>query len=517
LLDSEDLCLLALGIQTRELGSEHPDTLASTSSLAATYVKQEWWSEAEELQAKVLEVRKRELGLGHPDTLTITHDLAETYRRQGRWSEAQRLLPHIEEDDDTASVASYGSLQSVFSTGSIASSVSSVSEPFISGMETFVEISTQRTDLVSLLGLATATVPRDKFLRNNARLLRILAKRTLGSESSQGARLAGRVLRDKGKRIEISRRLFTYYSPKETFWQAGRLHEHNGPEKFEREIALAESTRDDSVYPPPTSQLQAEQDSDSSGESSASSEDEDADHHNDPYGLTDFVLHSDVFSGYVHDLWLFLNPATPQLLIETAGRGDLQRVRELVDHALTSRTKARPDWFEGLADLDLGPEQNAQLFTQTLLRKLQGPYAKRIAGALTTVRPREGTAALIRDLAWVPPKRVQIYTKEDLAVSDLVKERIEGMNGTTWDWWPLASPKKRIAAGYSRVKWNTVSTLISSRISKANSPAPGEMGEPLPDETGEQNGPSDAKELHFLGSFSFIHFTWCWWICLIDA
>jgi hypothetical protein len=98
-----------------------------------------------------------------------------------------------------------------------------------------------------------------------------------------------------------------------------------------------------------------------------------------------------------------------------------------------------------------------------------------------------------------------------------VKERIEGMNGTTWDWWPLASPKKRIAAGYSRVKWNTVSTLISSRISKANSPAPGEMGEPLPDETGEQNGPSDAKELHFLGSFSFIHFTWCWWICLIDA
>jgi hypothetical protein len=379
-----------------------------------------------------------------------------------------------------------------------------------------VEISAQRTDLVSLLRLATATVPRDKFLRNNARLLRILAKRTLVSESSQGARLAGKVLGDKRKRLEISRRLFTYYSPKETFRQAGRLQEHNDPDNIEPEFVLAEPTQDDSLSLPEP-QLQAEQDSDSSGESSTSSEDETVDDHDDPYGLTDFVLHSDVFSGYVHDLWLFLNPATPQLLIETAGRGDLQRVRELVNHALTSRTKARPDWLKGLADLDLDPGQNAQLFSQTLLRKLQEPYAKRIAGALTMDRPREDTAALIRDLAWVPPKRVQIYTQEDLAVSDLVKERIEGMTGTAWDWWPLALPKRHIAAGYSRVKWNTVSTLTPSRICKASSPAPGGMGEPVPGETGERNGRPDAKELHFLGSVSFTRFIWCWWICLTDA
>jgi tetratricopeptide (TPR) repeat protein len=182
--EAEQLQVTVLETRKAMLGAEHLDTLTSMASLAMTYSKQERWREAEKLQGTVLEIRKRELGLEHPDTITITRDLAEAYRRQGRWSEAQRLLPYVEEDDDAASVASHGSLQSVFSTDSIASSVSSVNEPFISGMETFVEISAQRTDLVSLLRLATATVPRDKFLRNNARLLRILAKRTLVSESS---------------------------------------------------------------------------------------------------------------------------------------------------------------------------------------------------------------------------------------------------------------------------------------------------------------------------------------------
>jgi hypothetical protein len=157
--------------------------------------------------------------------------------------------------------------------------------------------------------------------------------------------------------------------------------------------------------------------------------------------------------------------------------------------------------LKGLADLDLDPGQNAQLFSQTLLRKLQEPYAKRIAGALTMDRPREDTAALIRDLAWVPPKRVQIYTQEDLAVSDLVKERIEGMTGTAWDWWPLALPKRHIAAGYSRVKWNTVSTLTPSRICKASSPAPGGMGEPVPGETGERNGDRMQRNFTSWGRF----------------
>jgi hypothetical protein len=379
----------------------------------------------------------------------------------GQWSEEERLQPYVEEYedfDDAASMSSHQSLQSVFSTGSIASSVSSFNEPFISGTEKFVEISAQRKDLVPLLTLATATVSQDKFLRNNARLLRALSKEALASDLSPGARLAGRVLRDKRKRLEISRRLFAHYCPDGPFRQAGRLREHHSVEKIEPRSVSTSPTQDD-IVSPQTPQFQAESDSESSAESSAGSEDEDEDDHDE---LTDFVLHSEVFSYYVRDLWLFLNPVTPGLLIEAVGRGDVQRAKELLHYALNSKVKARPGWLEALADLDLDSGQNEQLFAQTLLLKLHEPYTRRIARALTSAKRLEGTAGLMRDLAWVPPERVRIYVQEDLNVSELVKERLERMSGNTWDWWPLASPKKRIPTGCSRVSWHTVSTFTLS-------------------------------------------------------
>jgi hypothetical protein len=459
--ETEELQATVLEIRKRVLGAEHPVTLAIMASLATTYSRQEKWSETEEVRFKVFHSRKRVLGAEHPDTLTSAHDLAETYRCQGRWSEAMLLDPYAEDDNDAASVASQQSLQSVFSTGSITSSVSSVSsgnQPFLSGVEKFLEVSAQRNDLVSLLTLAPATISQDKFSRNNARLLKALSKEALTSVISQGARLAGRVLRDKRKRLEISRRLFAHYCPNGPYRQPGRLREHYGVEKIEQGSLSTSPTRDD-IVSPQTPQFQAESDSESSAESSAGSEDEDEDDHDE---LTDFVLHSEVFNYYVRDLWLFLNPVTPGLLIETVGRGDVQRAKDLLNYALNSKVKARPGWLAALADLDLGPGQNEQLFARTLLLKLHEPYTRRVARALTSAKHLEGAAGLMRDLAWVPPDQVRIYVQEDLDVSDLVKERLEHMSGSKWHWWPLFSPKTRIPAGCSRVSWNTVSTSTLS-------------------------------------------------------
>ena len=48
---------------------EHPHTLSSMASLAATFRKQGRWNEAEELDVQVLGARKKVLGQEHLATL----------------------------------------------------------------------------------------------------------------------------------------------------------------------------------------------------------------------------------------------------------------------------------------------------------------------------------------------------------------------------------------------------------------------------------------------------------------
>ena len=51
------------------LGEDHPDTLTSMGNLAAIYMNQGQWKEAEALEVVVMEKRKHILGQEHPDTL----------------------------------------------------------------------------------------------------------------------------------------------------------------------------------------------------------------------------------------------------------------------------------------------------------------------------------------------------------------------------------------------------------------------------------------------------------------
>jgi hypothetical protein len=57
------------------------------SHLAATYMNQGRWDEAEKLEVDVMNGRKAKLGSNHPDTLSSMSNLAATYWNQGRWDE----------------------------------------------------------------------------------------------------------------------------------------------------------------------------------------------------------------------------------------------------------------------------------------------------------------------------------------------------------------------------------------------------------------------------------------------
>ncbi|MFO0841568.1 MAG: serine/threonine-protein kinase [Gemmataceae bacterium] len=82
-------------LQTRELSSRHPDTLATTHSLARVYLNDGKVEEAARLFERVRDLRGQTLGPGHPDTLASTSDLVRCYFRLNRHEEALSLREEI--------------------------------------------------------------------------------------------------------------------------------------------------------------------------------------------------------------------------------------------------------------------------------------------------------------------------------------------------------------------------------------------------------------------------------------
>ncbi|MDQ3781410.1 MAG: tetratricopeptide repeat protein, partial [Actinomycetota bacterium] len=76
--------------RTRQLGAEHPDTLAAAFALAQLSERQQ----AVELYERVLEGRERVLGPDHPHTLTTATNLAQKYDTE-RKPEANALLRRV--------------------------------------------------------------------------------------------------------------------------------------------------------------------------------------------------------------------------------------------------------------------------------------------------------------------------------------------------------------------------------------------------------------------------------------
>src|SRR5262249_25682303 len=82
----------ARATHARLLGDEHPDTLASPTSLALLSEARGHYDKAEPLLARVLEAQERRLGTDHPDTLTTVNNLGLLHRARGRPDKAEGLL-----------------------------------------------------------------------------------------------------------------------------------------------------------------------------------------------------------------------------------------------------------------------------------------------------------------------------------------------------------------------------------------------------------------------------------------
>jgi serine/threonine protein kinase/Flp pilus assembly protein TadD len=85
----------ACDLQTRELGSEHLDTLATTNSLATSHLEAGKAAEAARLFERVRDLRAEQLGPDHPETLVSLNNLMRCYYALGRHEEALGLRAEI--------------------------------------------------------------------------------------------------------------------------------------------------------------------------------------------------------------------------------------------------------------------------------------------------------------------------------------------------------------------------------------------------------------------------------------
>jgi tetratricopeptide (TPR) repeat protein len=79
----------------KTMGERHPDTISTSSNLAATYFALEKYPKAREIQTEVLSLRKQLLGEHHPDTIKASENLAMTCRTLGRLGQARELQEEV--------------------------------------------------------------------------------------------------------------------------------------------------------------------------------------------------------------------------------------------------------------------------------------------------------------------------------------------------------------------------------------------------------------------------------------
>ena len=91
LADSERLMRETLKSQTRVLGPEDPDTLASMAFLARILNAEDRPEEAEGLARKAFTEQLRILGPQHSDTQASLHYLGDSLAKTGRYEEAAKL------------------------------------------------------------------------------------------------------------------------------------------------------------------------------------------------------------------------------------------------------------------------------------------------------------------------------------------------------------------------------------------------------------------------------------------
>lgn len=100
------LCSEVLSMQSRVLGPDHPDTLATKANLAATMSRQGNYEEAKRLEIEVLRTMQRVLGPTHPKTIDAKDNLEYTLRCAQASKELTALAASAASAASTASATS---------------------------------------------------------------------------------------------------------------------------------------------------------------------------------------------------------------------------------------------------------------------------------------------------------------------------------------------------------------------------------------------------------------------------
>jgi tetratricopeptide (TPR) repeat protein len=90
-MEREMMVLHTLVDSKKELGPEHPSTLKCMSTLATILFSQGKYEEAEEVNRQTLVRQQKVLGPEHPDTLTTISNLTAVLDRQGKYEEAEAM------------------------------------------------------------------------------------------------------------------------------------------------------------------------------------------------------------------------------------------------------------------------------------------------------------------------------------------------------------------------------------------------------------------------------------------
>lgn len=111
----------ALTLRRRELGEDHPDTIAAMGSLAAVDERSGKLKEAEPLYVKVVELQERIFGQDNPGTLKAMNGLAVTYAEEGRLADSvaifARLVPleqRVFGEGDLQTLRAMGNLAAIY-------------------------------------------------------------------------------------------------------------------------------------------------------------------------------------------------------------------------------------------------------------------------------------------------------------------------------------------------------------------------------------------------------------------
>lgn len=86
---AEPLYLRVLEIAQTNLGAEHPDIIPPLNKLATLYMIQGKYDDAEPLNLRALKIKEKALGLGHPDTAASLLNLAHLLWLQGKYDQAE--------------------------------------------------------------------------------------------------------------------------------------------------------------------------------------------------------------------------------------------------------------------------------------------------------------------------------------------------------------------------------------------------------------------------------------------